>query len=390
MSYRKKAIAITRLSSSSTHDKVTLRELAKKLGVAPSTVSRALSGNPGVSDELREEIINLARDLGYSPPNMRRRTSRKNGIAGTKSPDLRGVIRILILNTSAHTIHRQWEASLVAGAVHHAKKHGFRVGIDIFERGETPQNVADWVPSDCLGSIVIGARADEYFPPALQGVSSRLVLIERRTLAEHFTSVVADDARGGYMAGQHLIDLGHKDIVLLTRPKNYSESIMERERGFKEALHRANVPFRKDLIVHADGWNPNDGHEAFRRFLSLKKDFTAVFATTDRLAVGALDALKEAGISVPDQVSIMGFDDEEVSANTHPPLTTIRLPMFEMGQEAAAILTENARRRDFRPRHIVMDVEFVQRQSTGPVPSTSPFASDDPAASKGPVSPAGP
>lgn len=347
--------------------KVTLRDIAKQTNVAASTVSRALTGKPGVSDELRDYLQRVAKDMGYEPPPRRDLLLARRTQSTVQSTPKTRTIRALLLNTFRD--HMYYESRLLAGIVSHSQREGIQVLVDIFEDGRGPRTPDEWMPNTCDGLIIIGARADQEFPRSVRNFSSRVVLIERLMLNANFSSVMADDTRGGYLATRHLINHGHRNIALVTRPRRHSESLYKRQEGYQAALREAGIEPTEALITYADGWNPAEGERAMNRLLSEGTPFTAVFGCTDRLATGALRSIKNVGKRVPEDISIVGFDDVEMARILDPPLTTVQLPMFELGYEAARLLSEVREEELFRPRQVVLTVELVERGSTGPAPA---------------------
>lgn len=346
---------------------VTMRDIARHLNVAPCTVSRALTGKPGVSEATRRYIRTVAKAMGYEGPKQRFERPTMNFPAlGAKPYPSR--IRVLLLNTHVHNKHWDWESRLLSGIIAHSKQERYEVSVDICHEMDVPTTAETWLPETCDGLIIIGARADQQFPSALRNVSSRVVLIERHMWTVNFSSVLADDAHGGYLATKHLLELGHKHIALVTRPRGYSESLIKREDGYRKALAEAGIPVDDSLITFADGWDPHHGERAVERLIEAEVPFTAIFGCTDRFAIGALRAIKKAGGRVPEDVSVVGFDDIEMASYVDPPLTTVRLPMMELGYEAARMLTRLLREQISRPRQVVIDVDLVQRESTAPAP----------------------
>ncbi len=344
-----------------------MRDIARRLNVAPSTVSRALSGKPGVSEATRAYIRSVAAAMGFAGQRPRpERPAASISMPSEKSLPKR--IRVLFLNTHVENKHWDWESRLLSGIIAHSKVEHYEVTVDMCHEMNPPTTAETWLPETCDGLIIIGARADQQFPSALRNVSTKVVLIERHMWTVNFSSVLADDVHGGYLATKHLLELGHRHIALVTRPRGYSESLIKREDGYRKALAEAGIPVDERLIAFADGWDPHHGQAAAERLIRTGVPFTAIFGCTDRFAIGAVRAVKEAGGRVPWDVSVVGFDDIEMASYVDPPLTTIRLPMMELGYEAGRLLTGLVRGQISRPRQVVIDVELVVRASTAQAP----------------------
>jgi LacI family transcriptional regulator len=163
-----------------------------------------------------------------------------------------------------------------------------------------------------------------------------LVLVESYLSDTRANCIRVDNVEGGYIATRHLLGLGHTRIVHITGDLNY-QVLFDRMEGYRKALCESKLPPRPDLIITRN-YSEEDGYLAMKRLLAYKSDFTAVFTANDKIALGVLQAIDEAGLSVPDDISVVGYDDSEFSKNINPPLTTVRQPRFEMGERAMAIL----------------------------------------------------
>jgi LacI family transcriptional regulator len=198
-----------------------------------------------------------------------------------------------------------------------------------------------------------------------------LVVIGRKVFQADVPTVVTDSRGGGYKAVRHLIDLGHRNIAFVLGPQSYVDSRLRRLGG-EQALHDFGIPIRKDLVVTeaASGWGPQAGYQATRRLLRTRGgDFTAVCAFDDISAFGTIRALAEAGLHVPDDVSVVGFDDLSAAAFYNPPLTTIHYSMVGMGVRGARLLFEviHANGEPNEWKNLVAETRLIVRKSTGPV-----------------------
>jgi LacI family transcriptional regulator len=207
--------------------------------------------------------------------------------------------------------------------------------------------------------------------PAVQLDSCQmpLVILDRVVQGAHAPSVIADNFRGGYLATQHLIDLGQRVIGCITRPEELYHS-SERVRGFRAALADHSIDLDESLIV-SGGFRLEDGRAAARRLMQHQRSPTAIFAYNDMMAIGALRAAYEMGLKVPDDLSVVGFDDIPQAAFTCPALTTVSQPKFEMGRQGVALLVdmlqgEAAGSQPLPP----LPVQLIVRESTGTYSST--------------------
>ena len=215
-----------------------------------------------------------------------------------------------------------------------------------------------------MNSVGALDRAQQEF---LTAAGVPVVLLNRPRSVSNFSSVTADNARGGALAGELLAELGHRHIAHLTGPKE-DGNLRERARGFLRALAgRVGVA---PLIIHG-AHNFAGGYAMMKSALEKDPEITAVFAGNDIAAFGALRAIMEAGLRVPDDISVIGFDDVELASVIHPPMTTIHQPKWEMGRAAVEILLSAAEQNPPPlPQHRVLEVELVQRQSCAPPPGS--------------------
>jgi LacI family transcriptional regulator len=200
-------------------------------------------------------------------------------------------------------------------------------------------------------------RAIRQDASALKRQGARMVICGRYSSVTTPT-VVPDNRRGGELLTNHLIEKGHRRIVEIMGPSNFSTTD-ERSAGHRKALADAGIERDPSLSVHG-GFTRNGGYEAARSMISSGAAFTAIYAANDQMAVGALAALREAGLRVPEDVSLVGFDDIPTIRDVVPALTTIRVPMREMGRRSMQIAIDGG---DHRPRVVVLPVELVERES---------------------------
>ena len=216
------------------------------------------------------------------------------------------------------------------------------------------------------GIIWIPGTADFTPYQRISGYGIRTVIIDRLVSNDDVPAVTADNYHGGILATKHLIDLGHRRIGYISRPVDLSHS-KGRFQGYQAALQQAGIAFDPNLVVKG-GFVLEDGRQAVRQLLALDEPPTAISAYNDIMAIGALRALHENGLRVPDDFSLVGFDDIAQASFTCPALTTIYLPKYEMGQRGAELLIALIEKKKPDARVLrPLDVELVVRESTGPV-----------------------
>lgn len=336
----------------------TLSDVARRAGVHQATASRAL--NPAsrhlVNHATAERVLAAARELGYVPNAIARglRTSR-TGTVGVIIPDLMNPLFPPIVRGIEDVLAQEGYTALLANTDN--DEHRERA---LFE---------SLVTRRVDGFIVATARRTH---PLLDEAARRglkVVLVYRGTDRTEFCAVTADDWLGIALATEHLIELGHQHIGHLAGPQDvYTGSI--RARSFNETLrsHDRNVP--AEHIVVCDAYSEAAGVSGTRRLLDQAPDLTAIVAANDLLALGACDVLRERGLRCPDSVSVTGFNDMPFADKFDPPLTTVRVPHYDLGAEAGRLLLDQLTRSGPHvTKRLSLTPTLIKRGSTAAPPA---------------------
>lgn len=332
--------------ANSTDDTVTLEMIAREAGVSPSTVSRILNGTARVSDLKRKAVEKTIARYNFQPNAIAR------GLAKGRAYSI-GVLTQFIESPFYGEALRGIEEALAPT--------GFA---PLFVSGHW--NLNDEIRSMSLlqsrrvdGVIVLTGRlSDEHLIEYAQRMP--IVITGRDLDSPNLVSLNISDYDGSYQATQHLIELGHARIAYISGPEDHPDSV-ERLRGYRQALEDANLPCDPQLIVQAD-FHEAGGVLAINQLVSSRLDFTAVFAANDQMAYGARLALYRLNIRVPEDISLVGFDDLPNSIYTMPPLTTIRQPIYEVGRIAAESMLKMINGEDVSSSQLAL--ELVVREST--------------------------
>ena len=337
---------------------LTLKDLARLAGVHPSTVARVLNGDPRqrVSAEVRERIVVLARQHGYQPNRLARALRLKRShVVGTLIPDISSPFFAALFRGIEDALAQRDFSVILANSDDDPVREQ-RSLVMLRER-------------QVDGLILATALRDD---PAIRQLAAEgypFVLVNRHTERLTANAVVPDDYKGAVRAVEHLIALGHRRIAHIAGSDRISTAYTRR-RAYQDTLQRHGLPVDPALIA-AGSFREAGGYEAMRALLARPVGAsrirpTAVFAVNDLAAAGALRALCETGLRVPHDVSIVGFNDIPMVAQTTPPLTTLRLPLHAMGMAAAQRLLAVLSGQEVA-EPIVVPVELVRRASTGPV-----------------------
>ena len=327
----------------------TMIDVANEARVSQTTVSLVLNHADGarLSPETRKRVVRAAAKLGYQPV-------RRGGAPAAAATTIGFVCDELSTDP--------WTAIGLDGVRERAWAHGLTVTV-MATRGDADMEAAALaqlaaLPLAGLVYATINTRLVE--PPAWPGPAP-LVLLNCHAPGGAFASVVPGEVAGGHAATHLLIRAGHRRIGYVNGEASM-EAARHRLRGYRQALATADLPFDPDLVREGN-WQPLSGYEATRALMALADPPTAIFCANDLMAVGCYEALRDLGLSVPDDVAVVGYDDREIAQHLHPPLTTVLLPHFEMGAIAAERLIDAAAGADPRPRQIKVECPIVMRKS---------------------------
>lgn len=305
--------------------RVTMADVAREAGVSLMTVSRAINHKDGISESTRLRVQAIIERLGYHPSDI----ARSLVTART------GTIGLVVIDNS-----NPFFSELARGVEHEAYAEGYNVFLCNTEE-DTERELAilrSLEEKRVDGVILCSSRLDESVLLAATQHEMAVVLINRRLAQQRFGSVGVDDVRGGCLATEHLLSRGHRAIGYLAGPKR-SYSGQQRAAGYRIALQAAGIKPRAEWERHCSPVVESGQKEAFH-LLKSRPELTALFCYNDLSAVGALHACADLGRRVPDDVAIMGFDDIPLAALVTPPLTTIRVPMYDLGSQAMRLLRQ--------------------------------------------------
>src|ERR687895_96516 len=211
--------------------------------------------------------------------------------------------------------------------------------------------------------VLIPDLTNPLFPPILAGIE--LVLVNRRQAELPVSSATADDRMGMRLAVEHLVSLGHTRIAHLAGPLDYSTGL-DRHDSFHDTMRRAGLEPDPELVLVAEAFTESEGARLCGQLMADGRRFTAVAAANDLLALGCYDVFAERGVRCPEEISVIGFNDMPFAARFQPPLTTIHIPHYEIGKEAAQLMLERLQDGDAGPREVRLEPRLVVRDSTAP------------------------
>jgi LacI family transcriptional regulator len=331
-----------------------MMDVATKAGVSQATVSLVMNDSQGVrlSAATRLRVFEAARELGYQlvKRGPRQATTGKSTIC------------FVVDEISTDP----WMALAFDGMREKAWESGLTVTLAVTHGDEdTEDQVLNVMCQQPIFGLIYGTILTRRLKPAHHLFDHPSVLLNCYDEERRLPSVLPGDLLGGLTATERLIRAGHRRIGLISGQTGL-EGASERERGYRQALTSRDIPFDAAL-VYPGNWQPDSGYAGTKALMALNNPPTAIFCANDLMAVGCLEALKEMSLAIPQDVAVIGFDDREIAQYTRPPLTTLTLPHFEMGANAAEILIDRAARPSTRPAQLKIECALVERASVGPV-----------------------
>jgi LacI family transcriptional regulator len=332
-----------------------LEDIAKQAGVSRSTVSRVINNEPYVSEKTRTRVLEIIERLNFSPNHAARTlVTQRSRVLGVVIPTTGNVFLVdnsyfpmLLQGIAEATVDQDY--SMLLWLSKHEEDH-----VDFSQR-ITRNRVSD-------GLLIASISYNDPLFDHLIEFTNYFVMVERPLRYEDRVSYVSvDNVHAGQIATDHLIRLGRRRIAHITGHMTISDG-QDRFAGYKRALARADIPFDPNLV--AQGLFTYDaGYNCMKSLLPHKPD--ALFAAGDTTALGAMQAIYEAGLKVPDDIAVIGFDDLDVAPKATPPLTTIRQPIQQKGAAAAQLLMDLIDGRTQSPHQIILPTQLVIRESCG-------------------------
>lgn len=329
--------------------KVKLEDVAEACGVSISTVSRALAGEKGVKPEIRERVLAAAKQVNY-----------------LVSPALSGR-KVIVAASSAAMIdyvRNQFTLYVLEGLKERAEALGLEIVTRaIADRDDERQMLREAREDAETAGLLFLTVDDEAMLAATRDFPKPVVLLNGHDPLMRLSSVTPCNRSAARLATEHLIQLGHRRILFLMRPGR--RTIVHRCEGWQDALRAHQLPVDNDMVVSVEDWLPELAAKAIEERIQQRgQDFTGVVTAGDSLAVGAILGAQKCGLSVPDDVSVIGMDDLPQASFVNPPLTTMHLPMREIGAVALDLVSDSMAGRINAARRVELACRLVERSST--------------------------
>lgn len=326
----------------------TIRDVAKKANVSVATVSRILNGLTGYSDKTKMKVLKTIEEMGYHP----------NAIARSLNNRRTQTIGVLF-----PAVSNEFSSALLHGIEEYAHNRNYSVLVcNTAIDGSRTMRYLQVLREKLVDGIIFASEVlREEYAKAMEAMKVPVVLLSSETELPGYPHVKVDDKRAAYDAVSYLIGKGHREIAMISGTKDDPLAGTPRVEGYKQALLDHGLVFREDRVAYGNFFFES-GSQAMEALLKQSEGFTAVFASSDEMAVGAIAYAANQGISVPEQLSIIGYDNIRLSMMAQPPLTTVSQPLIEMGQSAAVKLIYMIETGETETSSIVPH-QIVERQS---------------------------
>lgn len=328
-----------------------IKDIARLAGVSPSTVSRVVNGKKYVKPELRERILSLVKETGYVP-----NTAARSMV----------LMRTFTVGIVVPDAFNMFQRQLFSAIEHRLENYGYRTRLFLVKsEAESEGECLARLRAEMLdGVIMLHEVGDPSFYESLALSGMPVVTCTFAREGTGFPAIHIDEEGAAQAATGHLIGLGHRAIGILAGAQFTFGR--QRRAGWEAALAGAGLGADEEKVVVVDAYTAEAGRTAMATLLGRKTGLTALFAVTDELAVGAIRALYEMGKRVPQDISVIGFDDIDISASLSPSLSTVRQPIAGMGSEAAEIIVRLISGEGASLSPVILPFALVPRETTGP------------------------
>jgi LacI family transcriptional regulator len=330
---------------------ITIKDIAKELKISVATVSRAFRNTYDVSEETRKKVLEKAEELNY------RKNFNATGLVSNKSHNIAVILP---------TITNYYFSTVITGIQEIAYNNGYNIILHVTgESSEREIEIAMDLPLSSIDGLLVCVTSESHKSNHLKEIIDKgipIVFFDRAAELINTSKVIQNDFEGAFVAVEHLIKNGYVNIAHIGGPSQLSFT-KERLRGYLTALKKYNLPIRHDWIVHSE-FTQLSGITDIKKLWGNKNKPDAVFAVNDRKAVGAMLALKEKGIKIGEDVGVVGFTNDPMSAIISPSLSTVEEPALEIGKRSCELLLKHISKKNFISEEVVLHGKLIVRESS--------------------------
>jgi len=328
--------------------KYTIADVAEMLGVSRATVSRALSGSPGVGPELRQKIIDFTEEIGYKPNSVAQSLSKgKMKTVGLIFGDVRNPFYAELTYHIQKAFNENGYSVMIFNSEYNVEKE-----VEFIHMAE----------QFCLAGLILFTAQTNMSKPQFDKIHVPIIFANRSLELKNYDSVLTDNFKAGYIAAMHLIELGHKRIGIING-QSLSSASMHRFEGAKQAMRNCFLTLKEDDIMTGD-LKMDTGYALAKDFFKRKDRPSALVIGNDMMALGFMDYCKEINVKIPEELSIVSFDNINFSAMHGIELTTISQHVKEMGEKAAELMVNRIENPKAEYKRIILEPTLIVRNST--------------------------
>lgn len=329
--------------------KPTIKDIAKKIGVSVATVSRVINNRSGYSPETEKKVLKVIDKLGYCPNALARGlVGKKIKTIGVLMPSVSSMVASKILNGIEDAAHNKNYSVIICNTDNSGKR--------------TINYLRVLREKQIDGIIVVSEILTDEYINVIKKMEVQIVLVSTITKGNNFTFIKVDDAKAAYQTTEYLINKGHKNIAMISGTKDDVVAGIPRVKGYLKALEDYGLPKKKENIVYGD-FSFDSGKICMEKLLKQSPKISAVFAASDEMAIGALSAAYRHRINVPEQLSVIGYDNTKLAQMTVPPLTVLSQPFYQMGYEGLSMLISKIKGENVESKilpHIIIERQTVK------------------------------
>lgn len=332
--------------------KYSIIDIANHSGLSKSTVSRVITGNGYTSPEAREKVLKAVEELQFTP----------NGLARAMVLQRTNTIGVIIYRQHYPIASHPFYGKILDAILTAAEALNYSVFVSTDK--EMSQRSADFMLEKRVDGLIVISRISDEMVKYIHKFDIPYLMINRH-VEDNVVQIYNDDRKGGQLAANHLLALGHRDIAVIAGPQDMNHSHHLRFDSFKRQVEVAGLKLTEAFTINSQTTNFEDGYELLSQLWERShKKPTAIFATSDMLALGAMRALADKGIRIPQDVSVIGFDNIDYADYAFPPLTTIHVEKWNMGYDAVTILDQLIRKQQAPSGKLAYQPTIVKRAST--------------------------
>ncbi|GAB6099740.1 maltose operon transcriptional repressor MalR [Halanaerocella petrolearia] len=334
----------------------TIKDVAQKAGVSPSTVSRVINNHPRISQDTRDKVLESMDDIGYHP----------NVIAQNLVNQQTNTLGLVMPYSTEEAFADPFYAEVLRGIGSMAQKNGYSLLLITSdeEKGELEAVLRAVKGKQIDGLLLLRAKKDDQVIKKLDEMNFPFVIVGRPEKEDNYYWVNNNNIQSSKELVEYMIELGHNKIGVFIGSEEY---IVDRDRleGYKLALQEQGIDYNQDYVVQIEGGNKSSAYQATKKILESHPELTAIYGIDDRIAYGAIKAIKELDLEIPQDISVVGFNNNPLSELISPPLTTVDINTYQLGNQATKLLIEVINEEITDYYNSIVPTDMIIRDSCG-------------------------